>query len=32
VGFILLTLQGFSLGVHSLLQLLGKETPGGEEV
>ena len=25
VGFLLLTLQGLSLGIHSLLQLLGKE-------
>lgn len=30
VGFALLTLQGFSMGVHSLMQLLGRERP--EEV
>jgi TRAP-type mannitol/chloroaromatic compound transport system permease small subunit len=30
LGFVLLTLQGISLGFHSVLQLLGKE-PGGEE-
>lgn len=27
VGFVLLTLQGISMGIHSLMQLLGKETP-----
>jgi len=31
LGFVLLTLQGFSLGVHSLMQLLGKETPAEDE-
>jgi TRAP-type mannitol/chloroaromatic compound transport system permease small subunit len=27
VGFVLLCLQGISLGIHSLLQILGKEEP-----
>jgi len=27
-GFVLLLLQGLSLGIHSLLQILGEETPG----
>jgi TRAP-type mannitol/chloroaromatic compound transport system permease small subunit len=31
VGFSLLLLQGFSLGIHSLMQLLGIEQPEEEE-
>ncbi len=30
-GFFLLLLQGISLGIHSLLQLLGLESPKGEK-
>jgi TRAP-type mannitol/chloroaromatic compound transport system permease small subunit len=32
VGFILLLLQGISLGIHSLLQILGVEKPAKEQI